>query len=233
MQKGIAHALIVFAISALYLLAINKKLHKQDAKEGPIAAEAVKSISYRNITGPPGLKGHLEADRAGRITFGASFMGSDQVMVSFGGRTVWFWARYYDARRFYFCDAEEIDKVGLTPAFRPLFARSVSGCEHLWKEYPKEGSALARDGDYEVEIEFSGGMPRKQSYRIGREELLTVRFLEHQSLRGLNFPKRIEIKSKGEDPVVIDMGRPTLNPTEIDEISPPPNTKGVRLERIN
>lgn len=166
------------------------------------------------------LGGNLRADH----------MGVSGAMVAYDDRSYWFWLRTYDHRRYYFCAAAEVDEAGIAPFMRPLFLRCASGAEFLWRSHPEDGIMRISDGEYEVEVRFSRGLPAEQTYRLGGRVVLAVLFREHQQLRGLSLPKTLSVKIDGLEDVEVDMGEPILNPADPPNTSPPKDLQGRLIQ---
>lgn len=157
-------------------------------------------------------------------------MGVPGAMVAYDDTTYWFWLRTYDHRRYYFCSASEVDEAGMAPFMRPLFLRCASGAEFLWGDHPKDGTMRILDGDYEIDVRFSRDLPEDQTYRLDGRDVLAIRFAEHQTCRGLSFPKRLSVKIDGMEEVQVDMGEPILNSEDPPETLPPKGLQGKRIQ---
>lgn len=223
---------IVLAVSSLLASAIvASALLRTPKPSGPAetASDPPQRIAFRSASGPGGLRCVLKVDRGLGYEFRASAMGSDQVSTAFDGENLWFWARYWDRKRFHFCSSEEIDEVGLNPMFRPLFLRSVSGGEFLWKEHPKDGTLRSKDGEYDVRVRFDDGVARSQSYSLDGKEVMSVRFVEYQRVGGFDLPRRITVFLEGSEGIDLDMGHAEIDPEDPPLTNPPEGMEGERL----
>lgn len=212
------------------LLALFLGRTKQSPRSAPPGNRS--RIAFGHITGPRGLRCSLKVDRLLGHEFRAHLAGYEKVSTAFDGRTLWFWTCYWEPSKFHFCRAEEMEEAGISPMFRPLFPKSVSGAEFLWSEHPDDGVHRFRDGEYEVEVRFSEGLATSQSYSMGGEEVMSVLFVEYQEVGGVKLPRRIKVRLKDVDEIDLNMGDAELDPEDPPSTDFPENIEGDRLAPI-
>jgi hypothetical protein len=146
---------------------------------------------------------------------------------------LWFWMSTYDPDKVFFCSSADIDKVGLSPVFRPSFAISVSGFSFSNKPPNENGLVLLKDGIYKIYVFIEGGTPKRQTYIDGSDPVLTVEFLERQSVGELSVPRSVSLDfHDGKPPLAFKMGHPDINPTSWVRLEPPQGKPKTRLANI-
>lgn len=217
---SVCMCLFLATMLALSMKAGPKATPETDPKTGPVVG-----VAFRNASAAGFVDIQVRVDRTLGGEFRASAMGHEQAAVAFDPARIWFWIRSYNPRRYYLCNSEDADRVGLAPALRPLFMRCVCGAEFLWREHPRDGEMSMEDGEYSVVVVFEEGYPRLQRYLLDGREVLSLEFIEYQKSAGLLFPSMIRLEMEGSSPLDIDMGEVEINPPDAPKTAPP---EGIR-----
>lgn len=223
---------VVIALFLCTAILAQSKIHRrQQNKRAPDGM--ANSVSYRSIRGPKGTSCRLAASTDGESIFQAFFMGSEYIRTACGKDEFWFWMPTYSRDRFFFCPSDELDRVGLSPMFRPSFVRFVSGLSIFDKRRIESGVLEFQDGEFKVLCLFDGGQAKEQVYTYEEKPMLTVRIEERQIVGGLSLPKSVSIEVNEDRPKeVFQMGTPEINPAVFPKLEPPNDKIRTRLEWV-